>query len=87
MPRWVSTADLCNYAECEESELLSSTGIILPDEYMLDTECRRFMYEHYTLISGILPFVSDEKKRCEVICHISNDKNISKQTIRNYLRL
>lgn len=85
MPKWVSTAALSNYTECDESELLSATKMILPDEEKLDAENRRFMYEHYTFISGILPFVSDEKKRCEVICHISNDKNISKQTIRNYL--
>ena len=87
MPKWIPTAALSNYTECEESELLSTTEIILPDEDMLDAESRRFMYEHYTLISGILPFVSNIKKRCEVICHISNDKNISKQTIRNYLCL
>ncbi len=35
----------------------------------------------------ILPFVSDEKKRAYIINEISIEKNISKQTIRNYLCL
>lgn len=85
MPKWIDAKLLQEYESVTEEELQKETNISLPDEDNLSKEERRFMQEHYTLIAGILPFVSDDKLRCKVIDKISIEKNISKQTIRNYL--
>ena len=44
-------------------------------------------YERFTIISGILPFVTDKHKRCTVINQISIERGLSRQTINNYLWL
>jgi len=87
MPKWMQTVDFENYECCTENDLLSATGRTIWDYDSLDKSSRRFVHEHFTLIAGILPFVSDEKKRCAMISSIAADRNISKQTIRNYLWL
>jgi transposase InsO family protein len=87
MPKWESTAAVSDYENFTEEELLSNTGMMIQDMELLDAESRRFVYEHYTLIAGILPFVSDVKKRNSVISMIAEEKSVSKQTIRNYLCL
>ena len=87
MPKWMGKDTFSDCIECIEKELILSTGIEIPDEETMNTEDRRFIREHFTLIAPILPFVSDEKKRAYIINEISIEKNISKQTIRNYLCL
>ena len=87
MPKWMGKDTFSDCIECIEKELILSTGIEIPDEETMNTEDRRFIREHFTLIAPILPFVSDEKKRAYIINRISIEKNISKQTIRNYLCL
>ncbi len=87
MPKWVDTDSLCDYKEITEKEMQLLTGMVLPDMELLDAGSRRFMYEHYTLIAGILPFASDEWQRKELISKVSAEKGISKKSIRNYLCL
>lgn len=87
MPKWVDADSLCDYAEITEREMQLLTGMMLPDMELLDAESRRFMYEHYTLIAGILSFASDEWQRKELISKVSAEKGISKKSIRNYLCL
>lgn len=87
MPKWVLLSSLCDYADCSEAEMVSETRAGLPDIDTLDAESRRFIREHFTLIAPILPFVSDERQRKFIINQIAKDKNVSKQTIRNYLCL
>lgn len=87
MPKWKEINSFSEYELCTESELLSVTGMVLQDIESLDAEIRKFIHEHYTLIAGILPFVSDTKKRNNIISMIAEDRKVSKQTIRNYLCL
>lgn len=87
MPKWKEINSFSEYELCTESELLSVTGMVLQDIESLDAEIRKFIHEHYTLIAGILPFVSDIKKRNNIISMIAEDRKVSKQTIRNYLCL
>lgn len=87
MPKWKEINSFSEYELCTESELLSVTGMVLQDIESLDAEIRKFIHEHYTLIAGILPFVSDIKKRNNIITMIAEDRKVSKQTIRNYLCL
>ena len=87
MPKWVSASSIADYEKCSESELLEITDMQLWDIETLDEESRRFAHEHYTWIAGVLPFISDEKQRNNVITQVAFERNISKQSIRNYLCL
>ena len=87
MPKWVEQSNLTSYENCTEQELYATTGKISCDYDSLDSESRRFVHEHFTLIAGVLPFVGSEKKRSSMITDVAADRCVSKQTIRNYLWL
>lgn len=87
MPYWVIVDSLSGYEEYTESEMIQRTGAVIPDIEKLDAESRRFIREHFTMIAPVLPFVSDMKQRTYIINQIAAEKNVSKQTIRNYLCL
>lgn len=87
MPYWVIADSLSGYEECTESEMIQETGVVISDIEKLDAESKRFIREHFTMIAPILPFVSDIKQRTYIINQIAIEKNVSKQTIRNYLCL
>lgn len=82
MPKWVNADSLTDYIPCSDDELDP-----LPDINDLDLQSRKFAYEHFTYIAGVLPFVTDKKRRCAAIAQISEERGISKQTICNYLWL
>ncbi len=81
-PKWVNSDLLTDYIICSDEAL-----DLLPDINTLDSQSRKSAYERFTLIAGVLPFVTDKKRRCAAITQISEDRNISKQTISNYLWL
>ena len=87
MPYWVIVDSLSGYEEYTESEMIQETGVVISDIEKLDAESKRFIREHFTMIAPILPFVSDIKQRIYIINQIAIEKNVSKQTIRNYLCL
>lgn len=79
VPVWVNKDLLTNCVPTEEYEY--------PDINDLEPNNRKIAFNRFTLISRILPFIGDKKLRCSVINQISEDDNISKQTINNYLWL
>lgn len=87
MPTWIQLSSLNDYLKCSETELKAKTKKILPDIDTLNAESRRFVRKKFTLIAPILPYVSNEKQRKYIINQIAIEKNVSKQTIRNYLCL
>ncbi len=87
MPYWVIADSLSGYEEYTESKMIQETGVVISDIEKLDAESKRFIREHFTMIAPILPFVSDIKQRIYIINQIAIEKNVSKQTIRNYLCL
>lgn len=80
MPMWVKTEVLEKYSECT-----GITGFIKGDIDSLDAEQRKVMYERFTVIAGILPFVADEKMRSRLIRTAAEEHNISCQTVRSWL--
>lgn len=72
---------------CTDNELFEATGFTSVDIDTLDADQRKVMYERYTMITPILPFIADEKMRSKQICSIAEEHEVSKQTIRNYLCL
>ena len=82
MPKWVDVDWLSGYTACSDEELESASDI-----NDLDPASRQFAYERFTYISGVLPFITDKKRRCAAITQIAEEKGISRQTICHYLWL
>lgn len=82
-----SDEELSEVFMCTDDELLGATGIVAMDIDSLDAHQRKIMYERYTMITQILPFLSDDKMRSRLISSIAEGHHVSKQTIRNYLCL
>lgn len=87
MPVWTEAESLSEYIPYSEDTLQKMTDTFLVDFESLDAESRKTAYERYTMIAPLLPFVSDQKKRKELINHLSDINSVSKQTIRYYLCL
>jgi len=81
MPMWISKTELSDFSACEDDSLPCS----LPDFESLSPDQKRCAHERYTLIAGVLPFIGDERLRCDAISRVFSSRGISKQTIRNYL--
>lgn len=87
MPVWVDFSLLDSFAGCTDEKLREVEGIKVLSVDNLDAEQRKTMYDRYTLIASVLPFVADEKMRSRLICSMTAEHKVSKQTIRNYLCL
>lgn len=56
MPVWKTYEELSDYVEKEEETRAEAIDII----DTLEGECRKTAYQRYNMISGILPFLSEE---------------------------
>ena len=87
MPKWLPRSELNGYALCAEKDLYETTGIVLCDVEALDAPTRRTAYERYTVIAGILPYITDESRRTEAI-HLAVERfDRTDMTVRKYLYL
>lgn len=84
MPVWKKTNELLDYIPCKNSELIEAVGKI-PSIENLDSKQLKIIQERYNIIVDIIPFVGDKKSRSLIISKISEEKHISKKTIRDYL--
>ena len=87
MPKWYESEYFKDFGECGENILIELSGYEIVDKESLDAKSKKIMYERFTVIAGILPFVQNKKRRNELISELAETKNICKQTIRNYLCL
>lgn len=87
MPQWKNTQEVEKLLKIDIQELCSRTEVQLPDVESLDAEDRRVMYERYTMIAGILPFLEDEAVRSQAISKAAEEWKVAKQTVRAYLCL
>ena len=87
MPQWVEADTLSDYSACTDDVLLSLTDVDTFDIESLDAECKRFIHEHFSMIAGILPYITDEKRRKHIIAAAADRHGVSKQTVRYYLCL
>ena len=81
VPLWTNQEELREYQPIKEEEI----PLFPPEVEELSPDQRRIAHERYTLIAGILPFIGDERQRCTLISRISEEKGISKATLRRYL--
>ncbi len=87
MPKWINETEIAMYQPCSERELMEKTDTYVQDMESLDAESRKFIYSHFSLISSILPFVTNTEKRSQMISMIADERGISKVTLRHYLCL
>ena len=87
MPKWYELECFKDFGECGENVLTGLSGYEIVDKESLDAKGKKLMYERFTVIAGVLPFVQNKKRRNELISELAETKNICKQTIRNYLCL
>lgn len=80
VPKWIDLDTLTEYESCTDEVLKP-----LPDINDLDLQSRKYAHEHFTYIAGVLPFVTDKKRRCEAITQVTEERRISKQTVCNWL--
>lgn len=80
VPKWIDIAQLSPSFCTDKLEEL-------PDINDMGLLARKTAYERFSLISGILPFVTDKAKRTQIINELAMFKGVSKQTINNYLWL
>ena len=74
-PKWIDIAQLSSCVDKLEE---------LPDINDMGLSARKTAYERFSLISGILPFVTDKAKRTQIINELAVFKGVSKQTIKNF---
>lgn len=87
MPQWMDAATMEQYHPATEEELQAQSQIEIFDVESLDAASKRATHERFTMVAGVLPFVSDDKLRTHAINRIAEDRNVSRQTIRYYLCL
>jgi len=87
MPVWVERDTLKSCSECTNGELSETTGGVVVGVDDLDADQRKTMYERYTMIAPILPFVADDRIRSRLICSVAEEHRVSKATVRNHLCL
>lgn len=79
VPKWI------NISDAQECNIVSDFK--LPNIDDIEPNQRKVAYERYGLIAPVIPFISDNRERNYLISKISEEKNISKQTIKYYLWL
>lgn len=82
MPVWVEIGKLDDFVE-EKVTNRPETDIDILEEYSPDI--KKVIYQRYSIISAILPFVDNESMRSELIARIAEEHKISKQSVRKYL--
>lgn len=87
IPTWVLISEIQDYTQISEMDLHKFVPVQLPDMATIDSKSRCIINERYTMISEILPFVSDFRKRNKLLATISAQKHICRQTLINYLCL
>jgi len=87
MPKWVESESISEGQPTTIEVLQDKANIKIYDFENAPQPIQRTMREHYTLIAGVLPFVSDSGERSRAINRVAEQFNVSKPTIRNYLCL
>ena len=87
IPAWVHSSAFCDLPVISELQLRECLSVTLPDIESLDAKSQAVINERYTMISDILPVVSNFKKRNHEIYAASTKYKVSRQTIINYLCL
>ncbi|MFG6328651.1 MAG: hypothetical protein K1W06_04145 [Lachnospiraceae bacterium] len=87
MPRWCAASEFEDYISCTEAELLELHGIKIVPEEELEPKERNDARQRYIIIAPVLGCLEDEKIRAQMIERTAKEHGITKQTVRNYLKV
>ena len=84
MPEWIASNEIPGDA-CDEEVLWQELGFEEEPLADLDSERRNKMYQRYTMIAGIIPFVGDKKIRAKLVKELVKEYHTTRQTITLHL--
>ena len=87
MPKWCHISELEGYEQCTEDELRSMRGMEIIPEDDLDNEKRNKARQRYMVIAPVLGCLEDEKLRTQIIEMAAKEHHVTKETVRNYLKM
>ncbi len=86
MPVWKPVETFWNAAIITDEDLYTLLEFKPVENDMIASKRKRVMHERYTMIAPVLSFIGDERTRSHVINIIAAESNISKQSIRSFLK-
>ena len=86
MPVWKHVQTFWDASAITDQDLYTLMDFASVEDDIIAPERKKVMHERYTMIAPILPFVGDDNTRSHVINIIATENNISKQTIRSFLK-
>lgn len=87
IPSWIPSSQVEGYTKISESDLHYCLAFSLPAIDELDSRSQAVINERYTMISDILPHISDFRLRNQKIASAVTAYGVSRQTLINYLCL
>ncbi len=87
MPKWCKAIQFKDYEPCDEDEILSLCGMKLLREDELEPRERNMARNRYAIIAPVLGCLEDEDLRTHIIERTAKEHGVTKQTVRNYLKL
>jgi len=85
MPTWGDISLLNDFEPCSQEELINRSSCQLRKIESLNERDKDIMRKRYKMISQVMPYLKNEKLRSNVIEYVSEQNNVCKQTLRNYL--
>lgn len=86
MPKWMNLTDFTSFGNISEEELLNQTGKPQTEEE-LTAKQKETANKRFGMIAPILPFISNEGIRAQMILELAEDNHITPQTFRLFLSL
>lgn len=87
MPKWCDASEFDGYEPCTEDELLSTHNMEIVSEDEMDNEKRNKARQRYMIIAPVLGCLEDEKLRSQIIERTAKEHHVTKETVRNYLKM
>ena len=86
MPVWKPVTTFWDATTMTDEDLYTLLDFKTVEDDMVPSERKKVMHERYTMIAPVLSFIGDENTRSHVINIIASENNISKQSIRSFLK-
>ena len=86
MPVWKPVTTFWDASTMTDEDLYTLLDFKPVEDDMVSSERKKKMHERYTMIAPVLSFIGDENTRSHVINIIAAENNISKQSIRSFLK-
>lgn len=86
MPVWKPVTTFWDASTMTDEDLYTLLDFKPVEDDMVSSERKKKMHERYTMIAPVLSFIGDENTRSHVINIIATENNISKQSIRSFLK-